>query len=84
MLKLAESAVREQANARLIADDKDSFGNLLREVSEERESKPQNGTVPEEPHAPDSSKDGNAHDNPFTDRKSISEVLHDIYDGNVQ
>jgi len=84
MLKLAESAVREQANAPLIADDKDSFGNLLREVSEEREAKPQNGNVPEETHTPGASKDRNAHDNPFTDRKSISEVLHDIYDGNVQ
>ena len=83
MLKLAESAVREQANVPLVADDKDSFGNLLREVSEERESQPQRETAPEDTHTPPSNSK-NDQDNPFTDRKSISEVLHDIYDGNVQ
>ncbi|MEP6849289.1 MAG: hypothetical protein ABI999_10565 [Acidobacteriota bacterium] len=81
MMKLSDSAVREQAP--VVGNEKDSFGNLLKENLEAAERKPMTETPSrgdERITPPENRKE----DSPFTDRKSISEVLHDIYDGNIQ
>lgn len=83
MLKLAESTVRENVAGVSVGDEKDSFGNLLQEISD-REPKRFVAVSEQEKNSVPAAKPNSESENPFTDRKSISEVLHDIYDGNVQ
>jgi hypothetical protein len=71
----AQSAATEAAPM-----ENDSFANLLN-APPEAAQRPSRANGPSTDHPCEGSQDNNS---PFTDRKSISEVLHDIYDGNVQ
>ena len=90
MLKMAEINSQDQPQTAHVDDHKDSFGNLLREASEDHGPDQHTEARQSESHDKprrDHNRDHNYkrdHDNPYVDRKSISEVLHDIYDGNVQ
>jgi hypothetical protein len=78
MVKIAASQPAGNEASRM---ENDSFANLLNPPSEITDRSVSNAEAAPSTQSNETSHDNN---NPFTDRKSISEVLHDIYDGNVQ